>query len=70
MLFDGQALPRRLEPRTDMTIYGKTTSIRRDQFIEFAFAKTACGSIKKGSSLYLKALAKELRASVEETSKP
>lgn len=69
MLFDDQTLPRRLEPRTDMTIYGKTTSIRRDQFIDYAFAKTACGYMKKGSSPYLKALAKELAAPVDETAK-
>ncbi len=58
--FEGEKMPRRLEARTETTIFGQSASIRRDQFIESAFAKTACGTIKKGSSPYLKALAQQL----------
>ncbi len=57
VLIDGGSWPRRLEPRSSVTVYGQrpdSTSIKR---IKTAYAITQCGYTKTGSSPALKQIA-------------
>lgn len=58
VLLDGGAWPRRLEPRSSVTIYGRKTS-HSDGYVRCAYAKTECGVTRTGSSPALRQLARE-----------
>jgi hypothetical protein len=63
IIIDGGALPRRLEPRTSVTVYGRTDQINgRTHPIRCAYAKTDCGLTFKGNSDALKAISRALAA--------
>lgn len=54
ILIDGGPWPRRLEPRSSVTIYGQKPDSTPGQCIKTAYAKTECGYTKTGSSPALK----------------
>lgn len=58
ILLDGGGWPRRLEPRSSVTIYGQTPSSSPDQRIRCAYARTECGYTKTGTSPALKQIAR------------
>ena len=55
---DGGALPRRLEPRSSVTVYGTIDKELVSKNIRCAYARTECGFLKKGQSPALKQIAK------------
>ena len=59
VLLDGGAWPRRLEPRSSVTVYGqKPASYSTDDKIRCAYATTDCGVTRRGNSPALKQIAK------------
>lgn len=58
LLIDGGPWPRRLEPRSSVTVYGQRPESTPQQRIKCAYAKTACGSTKTGTSPALKQIAR------------
>ena len=59
VLIDDGGWPRRLEPRTSVTIYGHNPS-KNGHRLKCAYATTACGVTKEGTSPAFKQLAKRL----------
>jgi len=57
-LIDGGPWPRRLEPRSSVTIYGQTPDSTPELRIKTAYAKTECGVTKTGTSPALKQIAR------------
>lgn len=57
VLIDSGPWPRRLEPRSSVTIYGQRPDSNPEQRIKTAYAKTECGYTKTGSSPALKQIA-------------
>jgi hypothetical protein len=56
-IIDGGALPRRLEPRTTVTVYGRSDLIKADKHpIRCAYATTDCGLTFTGTSPAFRAL--------------
>jgi hypothetical protein len=55
---DGGAWPRRLEPRSSVTIYGRKPS-RLDGHVKCAYAMTECGITQTGTSPALAQIARE-----------
>jgi hypothetical protein len=61
IIFDGGDWPRRLEPRTSITVFGRTDLIKgRETPIQCAYAMTDCGLTFKGNSGALKAISRAL----------
>jgi hypothetical protein len=58
VFIDGGRWPRRLEPRSSVTVYGQRPESRPDQRIKCAYAKTECGVTKTGTSPALKQIAR------------
>lgn len=57
VLLDGGAWPRRLEPRSSVTVYSGAQISPPGYRIKCAYAKTQCGVTKKGTSPALKQIA-------------
>lgn len=57
LLIDGKEWPRRLEPRTTVTLYCSRPDIP-DRRIRCAYAKTTCGVTQTGNSAALKQVAR------------
>ena len=57
VLIDGGSWPRRLEPRSSVTVYGQRPESTPALRIKCAYAKTDCGVTKTGSSPALKQIA-------------
>jgi len=62
VLIDGGSWPRRLEPRSSVTVYGERPTALRGHPIRCAYARTACGVVRNGNSPALKQLAHEAAA--------
>jgi hypothetical protein len=63
VMMDGGTLPRRLEPRTSIALYGRTDQINgRSHAIRCAYAKTDCGMTIRGNSGALKQISEALAA--------
>jgi hypothetical protein len=61
IIIDGGTWPRRLEPRTSVTVYGRSDSINSSQHpIRCAYAMTDCGLTFEGSSDALEGMARSL----------
>jgi hypothetical protein len=58
MFFDAGGWPRRLEPRSSVTLYSETPTASAGHPIKCAYATTQCGHTKTGTSPALKELAK------------
>jgi len=58
VLIDGGPWPRRLEPRSSVTVYGQRPESSPEMRIKCAYAKTECGVTKTGSSPALKQIAR------------
>ncbi|WP_326510641.1 hypothetical protein [Aeromonas caviae] len=59
-LIDGQGWPRRLEPRSSVTIYGHQPEVKDPRHpLKCAYARTECGVIRTGTSPVFKHLAKK-----------
>lgn len=58
VLIDGGRWPRRLEPRTSVTVYGHRPTSTPQQRIKCAYAKTECGVTETGSSPALRQIAR------------
>ena len=58
VLIDGGPWPRRLEPRSSVTIYGQTPESTPEHWVKTAYAKTECGVTKTGTSPALKQIAR------------
>ena len=58
VLIDGGPWPRRLEPRSSVTVYGTRPESSADHRIKCAYARTECGVTKTGTSPALKQLAR------------
>ena len=56
-LADGGRWPRRLEPRSSVTVYTQMPSSSPEQRIRCAYARTECGHTKTGTSPALKQIA-------------
>ena len=56
-LADGGPWPRRLEPRSSVTVYGQVPDSTPDLRIRCAYATTECGHTKKGNSPALRQIA-------------
>lgn len=56
VLIDGLPWPRRLEPRSSVTIYGQPPEGKNDR-LKCAYARTACGVTRTGTSPAFKQLA-------------
>jgi len=54
---DGGCLPRRLEPRSSVTVYSQVPKNKDGHKIKCAYAKTECGVVAKGNSGALKQIA-------------
>lgn len=50
VLLDSGAWPRRLESRESVTIYGQPPKPHQGHTLKCAYARTACGVVRKGSS--------------------
>jgi hypothetical protein len=59
IILDGGQWPRRLEPRSSVTIYGQRPTSGQSQRIRCAYAKTQCGVTKTGTSGALKQIVRE-----------
>jgi hypothetical protein len=57
VLLDGQSWPRRLEPRSSVTVYGQNPAGRPGHPLKCAYATTACGVTRTGVSQSFKHLA-------------
>jgi len=60
VLADGKDWPRRLEPRSSVTVYGQTPSKKAGHPLKCAYASTECGVTQTGISPAFKALAKSV----------
>lgn len=61
IIIDGGAWPRRLEPRTSVTVYGRSNTINaREHPIRCAYAMTDCGLTFEGTSDALDDMARRL----------
>lgn len=56
VLIDGKGWPRRLEPRSSVTVYGQTPSPKPGHPLKVAYACTECGVTRTGTSPAFKAL--------------
>lgn len=56
VLLDGGPWPRRLESRSSVTVYGEPPEAPDGHSLRCAFARTACGVVRKGSSPAFKQL--------------
>ena len=56
-LIDGKPWPRRLEPRSSVTVYGQPPEAKPGQSLKCAYARTACGVTRTGTSPAFKQLA-------------
>lgn len=59
-LIDGGPWPRRLEPRSSVTVYSQQPESGADRRIKCAYARTDCGSTRTGNSPVLKHIANGL----------
>lgn len=59
VLIDEGGWPRRLEPRTSVTIYGQAPSTSGRK-LKCAYAKTACGVMREGTSPAFKQMAERV----------
>lgn len=57
VLADGGAWPRRLEPRSSVTLYSQRPDPNNGQRIKAAYARTTCGVTKTGNSPALRQIA-------------
>jgi hypothetical protein len=57
VLPDGGPWPRRLEPRSSVSVYGETPVAKHGHSLKCAYARTSCGITRKGSSPIFKQLA-------------
>jgi hypothetical protein len=57
VLIDGGAWPRRLEPRSSVTVYGQRPDGVQGRKIKCAYARTQCGHTQTGSSPALRQIA-------------
>lgn len=57
VLIDGGAWPRRLESRSSVTVYGQSPEPHLGHALKCAYARTACGVVRKGTSPAFKQLA-------------
>lgn len=57
-LLDGGKWPRRLEPRSSVTVYGERPESLPNQRIKCAYARTQCGVTETGTSPALKQIAR------------
>lgn len=57
VLIDGGSWPRRLEPRTSATVYGQPPEPLQGHELKRAYARTACGVVRTGTSPAFKQLA-------------
>jgi hypothetical protein len=55
---DGGKWPRRLEPRSSVTVYSRAPESSAEQRIRCAYARTECGYTQTGASLALKQIAR------------
>lgn len=60
VLIDGKGWPRRLEPRSSVTVYGLPPNTRPGRPLDTAYARTECGVTRTGTSPFFKALAKKI----------
>lgn len=60
ILMDGKGWPRRLEPRSSVTVYGQPPSVMLGHPLKYAYAITECGVTSTGTSPAFKQLAKNL----------
>lgn len=58
VLLDNGSWPRRLEPRSSVTVYSGIPTSRKKQDIKCAYATTQCGYTKTGTSPALKQIAR------------
>jgi hypothetical protein len=58
ILADGGSWPRRLEPRSAVTVYAQNPADGSQHRIRCAYAKTECGVMKRGSSPALRQIAR------------
>ena len=58
VLIDGGPWPRRLEPRSSVTVYGQQPGSSLERRIKTAYAKTECGVTKTGSSPALRQISR------------
>jgi len=56
---DGGQWPRRLEPRSSVTVYSQRPESKPGEPIKCAYARTVCGVTKTGSSPALRQIARE-----------
>ena len=61
IVIDGGSFPRKLEPRTSITVYTHPDALNdhHGYMIKCAYARTDCGVMKKGNSKALEAMALE-----------
>lgn len=57
ILIDGKPWPRRLEPRSSVTVYGQSPQTKPGHPLKCAYARTECGVTRTGSSPAFKQLA-------------
>jgi hypothetical protein len=57
ILIDGKPWPRRLEPRSSVTVYGQPPKAKPGQSLKCAYARTECGVTRTGTSPAFKQLA-------------
>lgn len=58
VLIDGGPWPRRLESRSSVTVYGQSPKPPVGQSLKCAYARTACGVVRSGTSPALRQLAR------------
>lgn len=56
VLIDGGPWPRRLEPRTSVTVYGQPPTAKPGYPLRCAYARTSCGVTRRGNSPAFKQL--------------
>jgi hypothetical protein len=59
ILLDGGSWPRRLEPRSSVTVYGRRPESLENRRVKCAFATTQCGVTQTGNSPALKQISAE-----------
>ena len=57
IIIDGKPWPRRLEPRSSVTVYGQPPQRKPDHALKCAYARTECGVTRTGTSPAFKQLA-------------
>jgi hypothetical protein len=58
LVIDGGAWPRRLEPRSSVSVYGQRPELLPDHRMKCAYARTQCGYTQTGTSPALKQIAR------------